>query len=104
MNDSRIRTPKKSGPKIQVNRKDYENHRLDQPVAVSPPIHPLTEKSKLARVKSLSKSPSKSKTAQPTLEITPRALFDSQHKFQKCSDLTFEPFNRKEAENALKER
>ena len=50
MNDSRIRTPKKPLPEIPVRREDYENHRLDQYVAVSPPIHPLTEKSKLARL------------------------------------------------------
>ena len=131
MNDSRIRTPKKPLPEIPVRREDYENHRLDQYVAVSPPIHPLTEKSKLARlglkkemkklslkilqsiknysdifnlimrVKSLSKSPSKSPTKALNSPAKARTLFEKENR--KCSDITFQEFTRKEAETALQE-
>jgi len=61
-----------------------------------PPIVPLTERSKLARVKSLSKSPSKPKSPCRNARIFER------QKDVRCSDISFQEFTRHEAERALR--
>lgn len=87
---------------MSCRNQNYENHRLNQLAGsppplptVQPPILPLTERSKLARVKSLSKSPSKA-----TLNRNAR-LFEKQ-KDVRCSDITFQEFNREKAEETLR--